>query len=235
MMHRLLICFSLAAALDAASIQGKVRLVDSREPDVRKKSDFSGVAVWLEPVSAELPPAGDTVVKMLQKNKRFEPHLVAIRVGGSVDFPNLDPIFHNAFSNFSGQPFDVGLYAPGSTRRIRFRREGIVRVFCNIHPTMSAVIVVLKTPYSAVSQPDGAFSIQDVAPGDYRLHLFHERASEERIRPLERDVKVAGAVVTLPEIVISESGYLQAPHKNKYGKDYPAVVVDMPAYPGRQK
>ncbi len=235
MMRRLLICFSLAGALDAASVQGKVRLVDSREPEVRKKSDFSGVAVWLEPASGEFPPPDDSVVKMLQKNKRFEPHLVAIRVGGSVDFPNLDPIFHNAFSNFSGQPFDVGLYPPGTTRRIRFRREGIVRVFCNIHPTMSAVIVVLKTPYVAVTQTNGEFSIRDVPPGDYRLHLFHERASEERIRPLEREVKVTEAAVKLPEMVISESGHLQAPHKNKYGKDYPAVIVDTPAYPGRQR
>ena len=106
---------------------------------------------------------------------------------------------------------------------------------CLIVGPMSAVIVVLKTPYLAVSQASGEFSIQDVPPGDYRLHLFHERAPEERIRPLERDLKIAETSVKLPEIVISESGFLQAPHKNKYGKEYPAVVVDTPAYPGRQR
>ena len=71
---------------------------------------------------------------MEQKNKQFDPHVLAIQAGAAVSFPNLDPIFHSAFSNFSGQIFDLGLYAPGTSRNIVFRRTGVVRVFCNIHP-----------------------------------------------------------------------------------------------------
>ncbi len=54
------------------------------------------------------------------------PHVMAIPVGGTVDFPNLDPFYHNAFSNFSGQPFDTGLYPPGTSQAVTFKHPGIV-------------------------------------------------------------------------------------------------------------
>ena len=130
MMRLWLICFSLAAVAEAATVSGAVRLVDSRDPGVRKKRDFSGVVVWLDAVGNHSFRAAEGVVRLDQKNKRFDPHVLAIQVGTTVDFPNNDPIFHNAFSNFSGQPFDIGLYPPGTSRRVRFKRDGIVRVFC---------------------------------------------------------------------------------------------------------
>ena len=142
----------------AATVTGNVVLVgpDGHAP---KKRDFSGVVVWLEPVGtaarpAPVPPKPAT---MEQRNKVFGPHVLAIERGTAVDFPNNDPMDHNAFSNFYGQIFDVHLYAPQTSRRVVFRRPGIVRVFCNIHETMSAVIVVLETPYFAVSNAAGHF------------------------------------------------------------------------------
>src|SRR5437762_6765011 len=138
------ICFSaaLVAHASAATVSGSVQLVDSRDANVRRKSDYSGVVVWLERAGAPGPESGLRTVKIVQRQKRFMPHVVAVPVGTTVDFPNADPIFHNAFSNFAGQPFDVGLYAPGTSQKVHFVREGVVRVFCNIHPTMSALIVV---------------------------------------------------------------------------------------------
>jgi plastocyanin len=200
-------CFSaaLTAQAVAATVSGAVQLVDSRDANVRRKSDYSGVVLWMERVGATQPPAGARTVKIVQKSKRFIPHVTAIPVGATVDFPNLDPIFHNAFSNFAGQPFDVGLYAPGASQRVRFVREGVVRVFCNIHPTMSAVIVVTPTPYIGVSAKAGEFSIQSVEPGEYLLRVFHERASEQTLRALERKVLVDRSPVTLPPITVSES------------------------------
>ena len=159
--------------------------------------------------------------QMVQKNKTFTPHVLAISVGTVVDFPNFDPIFHNAFSNYNGQVFDIGLYPPGTTRSLAFRREGVVRVFCNIHPTMSAVIVVLRSQYFATSAKNGAFEIADVHPGSYRTHVFHERAEEETLAALTRTIEVGDLPVELPAVQISESGYLELPHKNKFGKDYP--------------
>ena len=135
----------------AASVSGRVELAFSKDPNVRKHMDYSGVVVWLEPVAGPVSLPAKSQAEMIQKGKAFSPHVLAITLGTTVNFPNYDPIFHNAFSNYDGQVFDIGLYPPGSTRSIGFRREGVVRVFCNIHPSMSAVILVLKSPYFSVS------------------------------------------------------------------------------------
>ena len=158
----------------------------------------------------------------MQRNKRFTPHVLPIAVGTTVDFPNFDPIYHNAFSNFDGQIFDVGLYPPGTTRSILFRREGIVRVFCNIHPTMSAVIVVLSSPYFTTSAKTGDFTIANLPPGSYRLHVFHERATQQTLDALDANRRCfTDGAVEAGAISVSETGFLLLPHKNKYGKDYP--------------
>jgi plastocyanin len=234
------ICFSAfvvlaAAALSApaTTVRGSLELLASRDPMVRKHKDYSGVVVWLEPLGGTVAAANPgRAAQMIQKNKAFTPHVLAIPVGGSVAFPNFDPIFHNAFSNFNGQIFDVGLYKPGSSKTVAFKRPGIVRVFCNIHPQMSAVIAVLDTPYFAVSNKAGTFEIDGVPPGDYQFHIFHEGAAVETLDALRRKLTVETASLELPRISINESGYLQAPHKNKYGKDYPPVIEDRPAYSG---
>ena len=217
------ICFSLLAVLPlaAATLTGRVELKDSREASVRKSHDYSGVVVSLlrtgpAPVASRAPHAA----RMVQKDKMFRPHVLPIEVGTTVEFPNYDPIFHNAFSNYDGQVFDVGLYPPGTSRNVAFRRPGVVRVFCNIHSAMSAVIVVLPTPWFAASNREGAFEIAGVPTGEYELNVFHERATEATLKALRRHVSVGSEGVTLPAIVISESGYLTIPHKNKYGGEY---------------
>src|SRR5687768_16870646 len=126
------ICFSawlsmlLVLPSLAATVGGSVTLVDSRDLNVRRRGDYSGAVVWLEPLNGAVPAPRVQTVQMIQKKKTFTPHVLAIPVGTMVEFPNFDPIFHNAFSNFSGQPFDVGLYAPGTSQKVRFRREGVV-------------------------------------------------------------------------------------------------------------
>ncbi len=234
-------CSSLLAAVAAAAapVTGSVRLSHSLVPAVRHAADFSGVVVWLEPARAEIATDGHAPprparARMEQRGKRFIPHVLAIQVGAGVDFPNFDPIFHNAFSNFSGQVFDLGLYAPGTSRTIHFSRPGVVRVFCNIHPTMSALIVVLRWPWFAVSDAAGRFAIPDVPPGEYDLRVFHERATEATLKLLERPVVVSEQGLALAPLEISETGYLETPHKNKYGHDYPPPPDDRTDYPGRR-
>jgi plastocyanin len=234
------ICFSLLATLPAvaASVAGTVRLVDSTDAAVRRGGDYSGVVVWLEKAAgaANVPPARPAATaQMVQKDKRFLPHVLAVRVGTPVEFPNYDPIFHNAFSSFSGQIFDVGLYPPQTSRTVVFKRSGIVRVFCNIHPTMSAIIAVLDSPWFAVSGRSGAFTIQDVPPGEYRVQVFHERATESTLKALERKVTLTAGDLALPAFTISETGFVVTPHKNKYGKDYPPVADDNILYPGSRE
>ena len=197
-----------------------MELVSSHDPNVRKHTDYSGVVVWLEPPRGPHRKRQVGRAEMVQKNKTFTPHVLAITVGTVVNFPNFDPIFHNAFSNYNGQIFDIGLYAPGTTRSLAFRREGVVRVFCNIHPSMSAVIVVLKSPYFAMSAKNGGFQIAELPAGTYRMHVFHERAAEQTLAALTRTIEVA-MVRAARANSVSESGYLELPHKNKFGKEYP--------------
>ena len=221
----------------AATISGRVELRDSKDAAVVKSHNYSGVVVWLKPAGAVAASASASKVhgRMAQRDKRFSPHILAVATGTKVDFPNLDPIFHNAFSNFDGQLFDIGLYPPGGTRSVKFERAGIARVFCNIHPMMSAVIVVVDGPYFAISGKDGAFQIDNVPPGEYQLQVFHERATQETLDKLGRRTSVSDTETTLPLITISESGYLIVPHKNKFGREYPPVSEDGITYPGAKK
>jgi hypothetical protein len=161
----------------------------------------------------------------------FTPHVLPVLNGTTVDFPNSDPIFHNAFSSYNGQIFDVGLYPPGTSRAVRFTRPGVLRVFCNIHPTMSAIILVLNTPYFVRTAKNGSFEM-NVPPGEYDLSFFHERSTEQELTGLERRVLVTEPALRVSPVMISEAGYLVAPHKNKYGHDYPPSSDDQVFYPG---
>ena len=251
MILRSLTCFSIVATLWlggavlslylpvygtglGAMVSGHVQLVFSNELSVRKHQDYSGVVVWLEPLSG-LPVlrTKPTHVEMIQKDKTFSPHVLPIMIGTTVDFPNYDPIFHNAFSNYNGQIFDIGLYPPGTSKSIVFRREGVVRVFCNIHPTMTAVIVVLQSPYFCVSNKNGDLQMIGVPAGSYRMHVFHERATEQMLAALTKIVEISDERIQLPQISVSESGYLQLPHQNKYGKEYPPDA-EPGSYPGKK-
>lgn len=236
MIWRLLICFSLAISWSwAATIRGEIVLKDLGRQH-SKATDASGVVVWLEqaPGGPPLPRPRPIRTQILQKNKTFSPHVLAIPVGSTVDLPNDDPIFHNAFSNYNGQIFDIGLYPPGSSRSVTFRRPGVVRVFCNIHSSMSAVIVVLNSPFYATSAKNGTFEIRDVPNGLYRLSFYYERATDQTLASLARTVEMTNGPEDLGRVAVSESGYLPMPHLNKYGKDYPEMS-EPETYPGARQ
>lgn len=218
------VIFSSLAA--AATLTTHVTVTDP----AAKQPDNSGVVLWLEPVNAPVQSRAPQRPSIVHKNKTFIPHVLAIQKGTKVQFPNRDPFFHNAFSNYDGQIFDIPLHAPGTTRDFTFTRPGIVRVFCNIHPTMSAVIVVVDTPYFAVSDTSGNLTIADVPDGEYRQHVFHERVAPAALKQLETMVTVPGA---LQPITLSAAGYLESSHKNKLGKPYPAVIKDQYPDPAR--
>lgn len=227
----------LAGSCEGATVAGNISLVDSREPAVRAGKDFAGVVIWLEPTNPSalsLVSRTQPRAQILQKDKKFLPHILAVATGTTVDFPNTDPIFHNAFSNFEGKVFDIGLYPPRTSRAVTFDRSGIVRVFCNIHPTMSAIIVVVGTHYFTTTRSDGRFTLANVPPGEYTMRLFHERATPATLDSLTRRISVREGPTAIPPITISESGYLPFPHKNKYGKEYPPAVDDS-FYPGAKK
>jgi hypothetical protein len=121
---------------------------------------------------------------------------------------------------FDGKRFDLGLYEAGASHSVTFDRGGIVYIFCNIHPEMSAVVVVTDTPYYATSDKAGQFSISHVPPGRYLVTVWHERGKTEVTENFPRQVTITQENAMLPTIRLIDSGQLVAPHKNKYGHDY---------------
>ena len=183
-------------------------------------TDHSNVVVWLKPVAPAITVTrSPSRFEIRQTHKRFEPHLLAVPVGSTIWFPNRDPFFHNVFSLYEGNRFDLGLYEAGATHSARFDRPGISFIFCNIHPEMSAVVVVVDGPY-AISNREGRLIIPNVQPGTYQVVAWHERA---RISPPGGQpvtVTIAPDNAVLPPLTLIDSGELIAPHKNKYGVDY---------------
>src|SRR5207237_337544 len=154
----------------------------------------SNVAMWLTPLNLSAGVADESPrrprPRLVQRNKHFEPHIIVVPVGSSVEFPNRDPFFHNVFSLFEGKRFDLGLYEAGTTRDVHFDKRGISYIFCNIHPEMSAVVVAVDTPYYGISDQRGQVVIRNIPPGRYVLHLWYEAALPESLKNLDRDVTI---------------------------------------------
>ena len=130
--------------------------------------------VWLDAPAAPArrAAAAPREVVLDQRNLSFSPHVLAVQVGTTVKFPNGDRVFHNVFSFHDGQKFDLGLYPVGAVKHVPFDRPGLSRIFCNIHPKMAAYVLVVDTPYFAVSDQAGAFTITNVPAGTYRYHAW---------------------------------------------------------------
>jgi hypothetical protein len=156
----------------------------------------------------------------VQHNKRFEPSLLVVPVGSVVDFPNYDPWFHNVFSLYRGKRFDLGLYQAGAQRSVKFDRIGPSYLFCNIHPGMTGVVLAVESSFFGTSDKTGHYSIADVPPGNYTIHVWYENATPESLRGLQRAVVVEGEHRTLPVISVPVVKQVQRNHKNKYGQDY---------------
>lgn len=116
--------------------------------------------------------------KIAQKNTMFEPSVLAVPVGTTVEFPNLDPFFHNVFSYSKTKKFDLGRYPAGESEDVTFDKPGIVQIFCEIHYSMRAYVHVLNTPLYAVSDERGRFKIPDVPKGEYTMHVWQENLPE---------------------------------------------------------
>jgi plastocyanin len=211
----------LAQAADVTA-QARVKFTSAGSNSERHSNE--GVVLWLTPIDDVLPArslAGPrTHFQLAQKNKQFVPHLLVVQTGSVVDFPNLDPFFHNVFSLFNGKRFDLGLYESGSSRSVHFDRPGVSYIFCNIHPEMSAVVITVPTPYYAMSTSSGSLTIRDVAPGNYIMHVWAMGNSDANLAAIGRRVTVAGSSVDLGTIAMEESP--PGPHKNKFGEDYDA-------------
>lgn len=195
----------------AGPVTGSVRTL------TRPGTPPSTAIVFAEPLDAA-PSRKPGSFTLTQKEKTFRPHILAVPLGSTVEFPNEDTIFHNVFSLSGPQPFDLGLYRAGASRSKAFAQAGEYRVFCNIHPQMTALILVVTTPYVARPGPDGRFTL-DLPPGRYRLTAVSQRAAGVSV-----EVVATAGTVEAPVLTLDESSWIDVRHKNKFGQDYPAAA-----------
>jgi plastocyanin len=168
----------------AAPIERRPGVADLGTPAARGAPNLLRSVVYLESAprgAFEISEGGHAV--MDQRNETFVPHVLAIMTGTTVDFPNSDRFYHNFFSLSKTRPFDLGRYAAGSSRPIRFDRPGIVRVFCDIHSHMNAFILVFSHPFFAMTDAEGRYRIENVPPGTYGVIAWNEGTSSET-RPI---------------------------------------------------
>jgi plastocyanin len=169
--------------------------------------------VYAEPLSGNAPAAAPRTVAITQKSKTFVPRVVGVPVGATVQFPNDDDIFHNVFSLSTGQAFDLGLYRAGASKSRTFTSPGVVRVFCNIHPQMTALVVAAPTPWITTTAADGGWRLE-LPAGRYRVTALSERAA-----PVVSEISVAGTATAT--MTLDETGFVAVAHTNKFGKPYP--------------
>lgn len=177
----------------AGTIRGRVevRLTASPvgpHPDVgslggapaRAAADRRRAVVYLETApQAAFEEPRQRRARIDQRNETFVPHLLAVTVGTTVDFPNNDTTYHNVFSLSPPRPFDLGRYAAGRSKSVTFHRPGVVRVFCDIHSHMSAFILVFSHRFFAVTDDEGRYAIEDVPPGTYTVSVWNEAVKGE--------------------------------------------------------
>lgn len=207
----LLSIFAVASVAQAGPVSGKIQTT------ARQGVVAAAAVVYAEPIDAPAPKQPGKFT-LRQKNKTFLPRVLGIPAGSAVVFPNDDAIFHNVFSLSGPQPFDLGLYRSGESPSRTFGQPGMYRVFCNIHPLMSALILVVPTPHVAPAGPDGRF-VLDLPPGRFRLTAVSERAS-----PVSVEVVSETGATVAPPLALDESSVVLAQHKNKFGKDYPRAA-----------
>jgi len=186
--------FPLEAAQEPDSratgvIEGRVTL---RLPAPRRSaSRYPGGAARARPVqpvpavvylkgSVEGSPTrtDGVMVRLAQRDTAFFPPALVVQVGTTVRFPNEDTFFHNVFSYSSAARFDLGRYPRGESKDVRFDEPGIVKVYCEVHEFMRAVVVATENPFHAVVDEDGLFRLEGVPVGTYTLVVWHPDLDE---------------------------------------------------------
>ena len=196
-----------AAAGPTGVVEGKVTVERARGGTASRD-----VVVYL--VGFDEPPPARTE-KIVQKKRRFQPDLLAITAGQAVAFPNADPHFHNVFSPSPVRPFDLGSFEAGESKERRFPRPSVIDVYCNIHPEMSATILVLPNRRFAIADRAGRFRIEGVPPGTWSVYAYSRRAPA----PVTARVTVAAGRATTVDLALRETR-TDHRHKNKYGESY---------------
>jgi plastocyanin len=218
-----IIWLTVAVSIEAGTIVGTVRAEGKAEAgesakggkyDSRKfkfverlaYEELEDFVVFIDakPTNAPAPPAKPLQV-ITQRDATFRPHVLPVFVGTTVEWPNKDEIFHNAFSMSEAKEFDLGLYKDPEVKKVTFDKAGRVDVFCSIHSKMSCVVLVLQNPWFASVDKSGRYKIENVPAGTYKLKAWHERVPAQAM-----------------EIVVPDNGEVRA--------DFVLGIKDLPKY-----
>jgi plastocyanin len=165
-------------AVSTGRVTGSVELSFGRRPVANK----SGVVIVLQGVPGKRPDATAEVIEIRQIDKQFVPEVAVVLKGTTVTFPNDDRIDHNVYSDSRAARFNLGLYKAGTAKEVTLRRTGTVEIYCNVHSDMAARLLVVDTPYYAMTDAKGRFSIAGVPPGTYRYRAWQPWGAEKRGR-----------------------------------------------------
>ena len=178
---------SLVAGLEPGRIVGRVTVKDAQKHPV---------VVFVPGLSGRAPRPHAERPAMSQKGRVFIPHVLPVAVGTAVEFRNGDPFKHNIFSP-DGERYNLGTWEQGQSRTYTFKRPGVYRQLCNIHPEMLAYIVVLETPYFGLTDKEGNFEIASVPSGKYLLRIWGEKLTKEQLARTFNVVVEEGAPVSI--------------------------------------
>ncbi len=187
-------------AAQTGSIEGRVQLPSTAPrrtasrypgaaPSTRTAQEIPAVAYIQGSVAgtSATRPASPTLA---QSDTAFAPNVLIVPVNTTVQFPNRDPFFHNVFSYSSTERFDLGRYPRGESKSVTFDEPGVVKVYCEVHESMRAAVVVAQNPFNAVVNRDGTFRLTNVPAGRHTVVVWHHDGG---VREVQVDVRAGAA------------------------------------------
>jgi plastocyanin len=182
----------LASYASAGDIKGKVSVQGIRSAE--------NIAVYVDTIAGKNFPAPAEHVIMNQRGLRFVPHVIVVLKGTTVEFRNDDPVGHNVYwPSISGNKkltHNMGTWPKGQQKPFQFNNLGVVPLLCNVHPEMSGYVIVVPTPYFALTAKEGSFEIKNVPPGTYTLKTWSEDG-----KPTTKSVTVGAGTASVDLIV----------------------------------
>ncbi len=180
----------LAGASLAGDIKGKVSVQGLKNSD--------NIAVYVDAIPDKKFDAPTTKPVVDQTKMTFSPHVTVVQVGTTVDFLNSDPVGHNVYwPSISGNKklaHNLGTWPKGEKKGFQFNDVGVAGLLCNVHPEMNGYVVVVPTPYFAVTDKSGNYEIKNVPPGKYTLKTWSE---DGKVTTQAVEVTASGATADL--------------------------------------
>jgi plastocyanin len=196
---RLFVGAALFAALFVANV--------AQAGDVKGKISATGlkssanIAVYIDAIPGKKFDRPTDHVSIDQSNMVFIPHVLVVQRGTSVDFLNSDHVAHNVYwPSVGGNKtlrHSLTIVSPGQKKSFQFDDIGAAQLLCNMHEKMVGYVVVVPTPYFALTGSDGTFTLKNVPPGTYTLKTWSEDG-----KPTTQSITVTDATTNL-EIAVT--------------------------------